>query len=161
MPTARFGTEKKKMNGVTNIIILEPQARRAGQIGTTTSPQWQPHLQRWCHLLIMPVEDRSTKQIMFRDATEALGTFFFVFRSIYEEKVDLSWQVKPKVHATLHLPGDGDLINPRAVHNYCEESLMGRVADIWASCANGPYQAKIGQQPLIKHVVAWLIDMGL
>lgn len=69
-------------------------------------------------------------------------------------KVD-AWQIKPKCHAFLHLPSQGDLINPRFVQVYAEESLMGKVVRVWRACARGPY-APTAQFSVLSRIFAGL-----
>lgn len=66
-----------------------------------------------------------------------------------------AWQIKYKCHAFLHLPSQADLINPRFVQVYAEESLMGKVTRVWKACARGPYA------PTVQHSVLSRIWSGL
>ena len=64
------------------------------------------------------------------EATLELGEAYHVLRDIAQTRGELTWHIKPKVHIGQHLPSQCTLINARAVQNYGEESLVGRVCDI-------------------------------
>ena len=68
------------------------------------------------------------------------------------------WHITPKVHMTVHaVPEQAKLINPRALQNYSEESLMGKVSKSWAATATGPYQSSIQQTVLSRWLVGLVI----
>ena len=60
-----------------------------------------------------------------------------------------------------HFPEEAKLINPRVVQCYIEESYIGKIAKIWASCKNGPYRATIQQVSLLKWLVALAVELKL
>ena len=69
------------------------------------------------------------------------------------------WQITPKVHYSLHLPSQARLINPRAVQNYAEESLIGRLTKMWGKSANGPYERSAQFTVLSRYFVGLEIRM--
>ena len=75
----------------------------------------------------------------FQEAHERLGRHWQNLRHLSNLAKMNFWQVRPKLHYTQHFPAQARLINPRAVQNYAEESLIGRVAKVWRASANGPY----------------------
>ena len=79
----------------------------------------------------------------FREQFEKLGLAFMHLRHDCHLRSIDAWQITPKVHVCMHLPSQGDLINPRYTQVYAEESLMERVARLWRSAACGPYHASI------------------
>ena len=83
------------------------------------------------------------QKLEFSEQFLKLGrAWMFLRHNCHTRGVD-AWQVRPKVHICMHLPAQGDLINPRFCQCYAEESLMGRVARLWRSAASGPYHASI------------------
>lgn len=66
---------------------------------------------------------------------------------------NLYFNVVPKHHYLCHVPEQSRLINPRFVHNYREESFVGRLTTIYASCANGRYKQVVQQTALTKYLV--------
>ena len=71
-----------------------------------------------------------------------------------------AWKVSPKLHyAVAHIPEQARLINPRFVHNYGEESLVGRITKIWAASTNGPYQNTGQKTALARYLVGLIIRL--
>ena len=75
----------------------------------------------------------------FKEAHLRLGRHWQLLRDLCRRAEVNSFQITPKLHYTQHFPYQADLINPRAVQNYIQESLVGHVAKVWSACANGPY----------------------
>ena len=70
------------------------------------------------------------------------------------------WQITPKVHMAVHaIAEQARLINPRAVQNYGEESMVGRMTKIWAAAAKGPYQRTAQQMVLARYLVGLSIRL--
>ena len=70
----------------------------------------------------------------------------------------VSWHVTHKLHGYMHVPFYSSLINMRFVQNYLEEGLVGKIAQVYISCKNGPTgQAGIQQQASIKYLVASML----
>ena len=82
-----------------------------------------------------------------------LGKHWMAASSHAALRGDLQFQMTPKVHITQHVPDQADLINPRYVQNYRYESLVGRVAAMWAASATGPYEDSIQKTVLLKYLV--------
>ena len=99
------------------------------------------------------------EEVAFSSAVASLGTAFFVLRNLSEGAGECMWQIKPKIHATMHLPYENELISPQAMQNYNEESLMGVVTKTWKASCSGPFRAGITKITLIKRMVVWLLDM--
>ena len=95
------------------------------------------------------------------DAVLNLGSAFQVLRKISEERGDLYWHIKPKVHIGQHLPHQCSLVNARVVQNYGEESLIGRATAIWESSCNGPYHKAIQRQTLLRYLLVLVILLDL
>lgn len=64
------------------------------------------------------------------------------------------WPVRPKLHYLGHLPDQANLMNPRGVRNYVEESGVGHYAHVYHSATNGPYEAVVQRTVLLKHMLA-------
>ena len=95
------------------------------------------------------------------EATLELGGAFHVLRDIAQARGELTWHIKPKVHIGQHLPSQCVLINARAVQNYAEESLVGRICDIWEGSCSGPYHRSVQRQTLIKYLVVLALLLEL
>ena len=67
----------------------------------------------------------------------------------------------PKTHYMQHFPDEAALIAPRLVQCYIEESYIGKAAQIWASCKNGPYSETIQRIGLLKYLVWLAIELDL
>ena len=61
------------------------------------------------------------------------------------------FQITPKVHYSCHFVEQSKLINPVSTQCYGEESLIGRVAQIWRACASGPYHATVQRTTLNRY----------
>ena len=70
---------------------------------------------------------------------DRLGRHMQLLRSIAEEADLRYYQITPKVHYGMHWPEQAELINPRFVQCYGDESLIGRMTEIWESSCNGPF----------------------
>ena len=70
------------------------------------------------------------------------------------------WQITPKLHMAVHAVAEqARLINPRAVQNYGEESLVGRITKTWAAAANGPYHKVAQEIVLARYLVGLCIRL--
>ena len=63
------------------------------------------------------------------------------------------WHIVHKHHWLQHLATQARLINPRFIQAYKEEGLIGRIARVSKSCANGPYSRTIQRTALTKYLV--------
>ena len=89
----------------------------------------------------------------FKDAHLRLGRHWQLLRQLCERAGVNSFQITPKLHYTQHFADQANLINPRVVQNYIQESLIGRVAKVWSACANGPYADTVQQSSLARQWV--------
>ncbi len=69
--------------------------------------------------------------------------------------------IVPKSHYMQHFPDEAKLINPRCVQCYIEESYIGKVSKIWASCKCGPYSETIQHRGLLKYLLWLCIELDL
>ena len=87
-----------------------------------------------------------------------LGRNWQYLRHLGQQAGRPDWHITPKVHMTIHaIPEQARLINPRALQNYAEESLMGRFSKSWAATATGPYRSSIQQTVLARWLVGLVI----
>ena len=96
-----------------------------------------------------------------KDATNTLGWHMQRLRVLCHQKGELHFQYRPKCHYFMHMWEQSSLINVRFTQNYCEESLVGRIATMWHSAARGPYQKKIQATVLCKYLVLLSLTLGL
>jgi hypothetical protein len=64
------------------------------------------------------------------------------------------WGVVPKFHYFFHIGLRSDWMNPRWYQTYVDESMVGRIANLYRSCSNGPYHANIQKVALVKYLTA-------
>ena len=80
---------------------------------------------------------------------------------VWLSKYSVEWgylfcNIGPKMHLC-HVALQAAFRNPRFVHNYKEESFVGRLVKIYASCAKGRYHAVVQKTCLRKWVVGFSI----
>ena len=74
---------------------------------------------------------------------------------------DCGWIVKPKAHFWQHMPEQAALVNPRYVQCYLEEGLVGKVCEVYLSCANGPSNpAEMEATALTKYLIGLTLRFG-
>ena len=79
------------------------------------------------------------------------------FREICRQSHTLAFNSIPKVHYMQHFIELCELINPRFVQVYKEESHIGTMTQIWARSARGRYRRSAQCTVLTKRVVALVI----
>ena len=84
-----------------------------------------------------------------------------LLRKKAKQDKDLLWHITPKLHYMQHFPQEAKLINPRLVQCYIEESYIGKMAQIWASCKYGKYKESIQYWALLKYLVWLVIELDL
>ena len=89
----------------------------------------------------------------FRTQVATFGKHFQLCQSIASADGTPLWHLTPKVHQTLHLPRQCELINSRFVQAYAEESLVGVIAKIWHASAHGGYMTKVQHTVCVKYLV--------
>ena len=94
----------------------------------------------------MFLEDKTKTEL--EDAFLRLGRHWQNLRHLSGVRNENAWQIRPKVHYAQHFVEQADLINPRVVQNYQEESLIGVVTKVWQACARGPYEKTIQKKAL-------------
>lgn len=94
-------------------------------------------------------------------ATKGVGKYMQLLRMKAKQDKDLLWHITPKLHYMQHFPQEAKLINPRLVQCYIEESYIGKMAQIWASCKYGKYKESIQYWALLKYLVWLVIELDL
>ena len=90
-----------------------------------------------------------------------LGRHWHYLRHLSHTDKRHEWFISPKVHYATHaIAEQSKLINPKAVQNYGEESLVGRVTKLWGAAANGPYHAKAQLSTLCRYLVGLNIRLA-
>jgi hypothetical protein len=72
----------------------------------------------------------------------------------------LSWNYTPKFHYLQHIGMMAEMINPRVVMNYREESFIGATAILTAANADGRWERTLQVRTLRKYLVGFQILLG-
>ena len=86
-----------------------------------------------------------------RDAILKFGRHYQWLNAEARRTAGSTWATFPKTHAMQHLPDQADLINPRCVQNYAEESLIGKTSLMWKAAVNGPWRRTVQRTVLVKY----------
>ena len=92
-----------------------------------------------------------------RVAVAGMGLAHMLCRQDARVANELSFPVRPKAHYAQHIYHQGLLINPRCVHCYHEESLMGTLARIYKGTCSGPYRSTVQRSVCIKYLVQFVL----
>ena len=95
------------------------------------------------------------------NATLGVGKYMQLLRARAKEAGSLLWHITPKTHYMQHFPAEAKLISPKAVQCYIEESYIGKIAQVWASCKNGPVKETIQATALLKYLIWLAIELDL
>ena len=92
-------------------------------------------------------------KVELTDSLNCMGRHWQHLRGLSHDNHKNEWQISPKVHiAVCAIAEQALLINPRAVQNYGEESMVGRMTKIWGASANGPYRPIAQQVNLVRYL---------
>ena len=90
---------------------------------------------------------------------DRMGVHFQRLAVLAEEET--AWQSRPKTHyAVVHLHQQAALINPRFVHTYGSEGMVGVVCSIYEASQNGPFAAGVRRTILLKYRVGLVLKQG-
>ena len=89
------------------------------------------------------------------------GKYIMLLRQISKDRGDMLWQIVPKTHYMQHLALQSRLLNCRCVQVYKEESMVGKITAIYASCADGPYSNTIQFGTLVKYLTLLCLELEL
>ena len=89
------------------------------------------------------------------------GSNFQLLREAARGQGLLAWLVKPKVHKMQHIPLMAEVINPRFVQCYADESLVGTCTKVWQKTARGRYKRTVQKAVLAKRLAALQMRFSL
>ncbi len=92
-----------------------------------------------------------------RRACLDFGVAYMRLRDIARTEGLLLWPVRPKVHKMQHFPLLSEVMNPRFIQNYIEESLVGTTTTVWKRSVKGRYEEHVQRVVLMKRVVGVLL----
>ena len=79
-----------------------------------------------------------------------LGESYMVLRAICRHNSRLFFRVTPKVHKIQHVPFYAEVLNPRFIQVYAEESGVGTTTTVWKASVSGRYHAHVQEVVLVK-----------
>ena len=85
-----------------------------------------------------------------RQACNTFGAEYLKLRSMACDQGRLWWQVRPNHHKMQHFFVLTEVLNPRCVQCYGEESLIGTTTKIWKRSVSGRYQDHVQTSVLLK-----------
>ena len=88
-----------------------------------------------------------------RVVCEEMGFYYQSLREYCARTELLAFNVTPKTHKIQHVPMLCEVINPRCVQCYAEESLIGTVAKVYKASMSGRYEGGLQRNVLAKHVL--------
>ena len=106
-------------------------------------------------------QDPAALAAKLKKLINTLGKYFQLCQRISANQGEPCWHITPKTHSTCHIPKQAALINPVKVQNYMEESLVGKVAEIWHGCASGTYHSTVQHTALFKYILGLFLDLGV
>ncbi len=90
-----------------------------------------------------------------------LGVVVMRLREASRARQKLYFAVKPKMHKLQHIPDYAEVLNPRYVQNYAEESLIGTTTRIWQKAMRGAYRDHVQKSVLTRRVLGLLLRLEL
>ena len=85
------------------------------------------------------------------------GMHFQLLKEYCRENHIFAFNVKPKVHNMQHTPMICEVINPRFIQCYGEESLIGTTTKVWKRSMNGRYKKNVQKSVLAKRNLGLLM----
>ena len=73
----------------------------------------------------------------------------------------LAFRVVPKMHRLQHLPLYAEVLNPRHVHNYGEESLIGTTTQVWQRAMRGRYKVEAQSNVLLRRTLGLFLRLEI
>ena len=89
-----------------------------------------------------------------RAACLTFGANFQLLREDARAVHQLAWHTKSNVHKMQRAPLLAEVINPRCVQCYAEESLVGTTTKVWQKSARGRYKKVVQRAVLAKRLTA-------
>ena len=72
----------------------------------------------------------------------------------------MAWEITPKVHKSQHLPTMCQVMNPKFVSCYADESLIGTTTRVWKRSMAGRYHANVQHVVLLKRLVGLILRLS-
>ena len=92
---------------------------------------------------------------------ENIGVCIMRLREAMKLRGKLYFRISPKTHRLQHLPLYAEVLNPKWVQNYMEESLMGAVARVYQRAMRGVYYQDIQANILVRRTLGLLLRLLL
>eukprot|EP00969_Alexandrium_andersonii_P037848 1659607-Alexandrium_andersonii.AAC.1 len=73
---------------------------------------------------------------------------------------ELLWGIVPKHHYFAHFPQIANVINPRLLRTYAEESMIGRSCGIYGGSKHGPFHNTVQGTVLRKYLLAAQLSLS-
>ncbi len=87
----------------------------------------------------------------------SIGENWMVLRQLARRRGMLLWKITPKVHKLQHAPLYCQVLNPRHVQAYSEESLVGTAVKVWKKSVSGRYRATVQDMVVLKRLLALIL----
>ena len=97
----------------------------------------------------------------FAAATLSLGKHWHGLRAYFLSIGEMHFHISPKLHYTMHFPEQNQLVNPRLVANYGEESLMGVLSKMWGKSISGPHSKTVQRHVMLRYMVLLAIVLEI
>eukprot|EP00959_Pyramimonas_sp_CCMP1952_P177472 3709781-Pyramimonas_sp.AAC.1 len=85
------------------------------------------------------------------------GEAFMWCREFSRRAGQLCWEITPKTHKMMHVPLMAQIVNPRTVHCYAGESLIGTTAKVWKGSMSGRWKKAAQNVVLSKRLLGVLL----
>ena len=95
----------------------------------------------------------------FRRPLLRFGATSQQLREIARGRGAAEWKLVPKTHMFMHMSDLANLLNPRWVQNYSEESQVGSTTLVWSRTARGRYRKAAQRMVLLKRLVALVVRL--
>lgn len=91
--------------------------------------------------------------------TQSFGSNYMWSRELAKQAGDLMFPVRPKVHKMMHFPAWAQVVNPRSIHAYAEESSVGTTTKVWKASMDGKYQKTVQMNVLTKRLAGFFLRL--
>ena len=86
-----------------------------------------------------------------------MGYNWLILREVGRDREKQWWHVTPKCNKFHHTPDYCDIMNPRYLQAYSEESLVGTIVKIWKLFVSGRYANSVQASVLMKRTLSMLL----
>ena len=105
-----------------------------------------------CHMFMSTTAVQRLRAIVLD-----IGEHWLFLRDHAKTRKQLLWKVTPKVHKIQHIPLYAEVLNPRYIQVYGEESLIGTTCLVWKKSMAGRYKKVAQRQVLLKRLLGLLL----